>query len=349
MSFSFAKHFQAGILDMDAVLTKTAARHARAGGKAGRKGGFGLVVGLRNNATAETLRQSRTDVVVDSLTNHTIEQQNGMNKETDQLPLALTAFGEIVDELEGKKLLLLLDFDGTLAPIVSYHDDAAISDSLRTLVKSLAKISTTAIISGRGMADVRKRVAVEGIYYAGSHGFEISGPGGFSREQEDARQSLPALRSLEKQLRQELKDISGVGFENKKFSLAIHYRQVADKQQQEVIDRVEAALHNFPKLKKGEGKKVIEVQPAVDWDKGKAVQLLIEELSARGDHPYSLYIGDDITDENAFRALRRHEGMGILVGDHGRSTQAEYRLENVDEVASFLERLYKYLTREQYE
>ncbi len=272
-----------------------------------------------------------------------------MNKETDQLPPALNCFKEIVDKLEGKKLLLLLDFDGTLAPIVPRHEDAAISASMRALVRSLANVSTTAVISGRGMDDVRQRVDVDGIYYAGSHGFEISGPAGFSREQEDARQSLPALRRLEKQLRQDLDDIPGVRFENKKFSLAIHYRQVAGEQQQEVIDRVEAALDDFPELKKGEGKKVIEVQPAVDWHKGKAVQLLIEELSAHGDRYYPLYIGDDITDENAFRVLRHREGMGILVGDHGRPTQAEYHLENVDEVASFLERLYTYLTKQRHE
>jgi trehalose 6-phosphate phosphatase len=88
---------------------------------------------------------------------------------------------------------------------------------------------------------------------------------------------------------------------------------------------------------KGEGKKVAEIRPNIDWDKGKAVEMLQKELSKKEGEGFSLFVGDDITDEDAFKALSN--GYGILVGDHGRKTYADYSLKDVDGVRDFLQKL----------
>jgi trehalose-phosphatase len=236
---------------------------------------------------------------------------------------------EIITRL---KPLIFLDFDGTLAPIVENHEDAAMSDDMQELVMKLAAEYAVAVISGRGLDDVRKRVKLEKIYYGGSHGFEIAGPGGYSSENPEAKKVLPAFEEVEPKLKDKIKNVEGVSFERKKFTLAVHYRKVKDEEEEKVHEAVEEVLTDYPQLKKGEGKKVIEIRPNIYWDKGKAVETLKLKLSDQKD-PFIIYIGDDVTDEDVFEFMQN--GMGILVGEHGTKTYADYRLESVDEVKDF--------------
>lgn len=256
-----------------------------------------------------------------------------------ELPSALKNFKEVTGQFPQARPLLFLDFDGTLAPIVVHHEDAAISEEMRSLVNELSKKFPVAVVSGRGLADVRKRMDLPELYYAGSHGFEIAGPNGFSKDNEDAIKVLPVFEEIEPVLRKRLSNIGGVDFERKKFTLAIHYRQVKEEQEGEVHSIVSEVLESHPEVLKSDGKKVIEIRPAIDWHKGKAVEFLKTELSSEN-NPFSIYVGDDVTDEDAFRDVSN--GLGILVGEHGHQTFADYRVENIGQVKELFEKLLKY-------
>ncbi|MDT0691098.1 trehalose-phosphatase [Salegentibacter sp. F188] len=256
----------------------------------------------------------------------------------NQLPSALKNVEELKEKFRVKKPLLFLDFDGTLAPIVEKHEDAAISEEMRDLVKQLSQVHPTAVVSGRGMKDVSQRVNLPELYYAGSHGFEISGPRNFIKENDEAQKVLPIFDKIEPILKEKLQDIKGVDFERKKFTLAIHYRQVDESRAPEVHNRVSEILKDYPELLKADGKKVIEIRPAIDWHKGKAVEFLKLQLGEK-DQNFSVYIGDDVTDEDAFKYI--DDGLGILVGDHGNKTYADYSLEDLDEVKEFFKLLLK--------
>lgn len=259
-------------------------------------------------------------------------------RDPKELPSALQNFQEIKEKYLQQTPLLFLDFDGTLAPIVEHHADAAISEDMRELVKELAKIYPVAVISGRGMADVKQRLNLPNLYYAGSHGFEISGPNNFLKENEEAQKVLPLFDEIEPILKKKLQKVKGVDFERKKFTLAIHYRQVQPEQEQEVHDRVNKVLRDYPKLTGAGGKKVIEIRPAIDWHKGKAVEFLKKELS-KEENPFSLYVGDDVTDEDAFKEVKY--GLGLLVGEHNQETFADYSLQDLEEVKIFFRELIK--------
>lgn len=279
---------------------------------------------------------------VDSLYEQLLKQTSGKDlkfkkgRDPKELPSALENFSEIDKQYLKNIPLLFLDFDGTLSPIVEHHADAAISEEMRGLVKELAKIYPVAVISGRGMDDVKERVNLPDLYYAGSHGYEISGPNKFFKENEEAQSVLPLFDEIEPILREQLQNIRGVDFERKKFTLAIHYRQVKAEHEQEVLDKVKEVLGNYPELTGAGGKKVIEIRPDIDWHKGRAVEFLKRELSDEK-KPFSIYIGDDVTDEDAFREVEH--GLGILVGEHSQTTFADYSLKNLEEVKIFFQKL----------
>ncbi|MGA9327387.1 MAG: trehalose-phosphatase [Salegentibacter sp.] len=308
---------------------------AMAGVEAGHKGNFGLVVGIISGASKEELLQAGADMAVKNLQ----EVQIGVKRRhaPAELPSAMENIETLQAKFDKKKPLFFLDFDGTLAPIVERHEDAGMDDRMRELVGKLASEYSIAVISGRGLSDVKEKVGLENIYYAGSHGFEISGPGNFSKDNEEAQQVLPVFERLEPILKGKLAHIEGIRFERKKFTLAIHYRQVKEEQQSQVHLIVEKVLQDENQVIKGEGKKVIEIRPNIDWDKGKAVEMLKTKIDPEEKDPFAVYIGDDVTDEDAFEALQN--GIGILVGDHGHETYANYSLKSVDEVKEFLARL----------
>ena len=253
-----------------------------------------------------------------------------------QLDSAIEHLEEIQLKFSKNKPLIFLDFDGTLAPIVENHEDAGMDDETRKIVKQLSNKYSIAVVSGRGLSDVRDKVGLLDIYYAGSHGFEIAGPNNFEKDNEEAKKMLPVFNQIEQKLQQELNKIDGVRFERKKFTLAIHYRQIAEGKISEFHNIIENVVENYPGLHKGDGKKVVEIKPNIDWHKGKAVNFLRKELSEH-ENPFSIYLGDDTTDEDAFREMEN--GIGILVGEHGNDSYADYRIENIEGVKQFLSAL----------
>jgi trehalose 6-phosphate phosphatase len=236
---------------------------------------------------------------------------------------------------------IFLDYDGTLTPIVSHPENALLSDSMRQALQALILQAPVAILSGRDLDDVRQRVNIGAILYAGSHGFDIAGPRGLRKEM--AAEFLPKLDMVEKELGTQLVGIAGADVERKRFSIAAHYRNVNESDLPKVERAVSEVAARHRDLRKLDGKKVYELLPDIDWDKGKAVQWLLENLGLDCANGRPIYVGDDRTDEDAFRALGQR-GVGILVSEQPRPTAASYSLKDPAEVGRFLRELVATLT-----
>ncbi len=254
-----------------------------------------------------------------------------VNDITSMIPSALEHIQEIARSAH--RIAIFLDYDGTLTPIVSHPEDAWLSESMRQTLRSLTARVPVAILSGRDLDDVRGRVYVDGIVYAGSHGFDIAAAGGLRRELGAAY--LPVLDEVETELREALDEIPGAQLERKHFSVAAHYRNVNEKDASRVGLAVEAVAAEHRELRRMDGKKVYELLPDIDWNKGKAVLWLLETLGLGDQNALPIYIGDDRTDEDAFRALEKR-GVGIIVSEHLQVTAASYSLKNPTEVEEFL-------------
>src|SRR5437762_3671745 len=243
------------------------------------------------------------------------------------IPSALEHVHEIAEYSD--RVAVFLDYDGTLTPIVSHPQDAWLSDTMRQALRSLAARVPVAILSGRDLGDVRGRLLVDGIVYAGSHGFDIAGAGGLRRELGAAY--LSVLDAAETELREALDEIPGAQLERKRFSVAAHYRNVKENDAFRVALAVDAVAARHRELRRIDGKKVYELLPDIDWDKGKAVLWLLETLGVERGNALPIYIGDDVTDEDPFRALEQC-GIGIVVGEQSQPTAARYSLRDPAEV-----------------
>jgi alpha,alpha-trehalase len=311
---------------------------ALSGVEAARSGHFGSVIGVDRTGRNHGLKAHGADRVVSDLATVDLADLPRRRQTTD-LPSALQRTAEIGRWLDGGQTALFLDYDGTLTPIVAQPDQAVLSEAMRETLRTLAETCTVAIVSGRGLDDVRQRVALENMTYAGSHGFEIDGPNQTRLRNEKGAQALPALDAAEKQLHNRLADIEGALVERKRFSIAVHYRNVAAAHTDAVADIVDEVLYDHDGLRKGHGKKVFELQPDVAWDKGHAVRWLLRRLDLDEKTVRPIYIGDDVTDEDAFRVLQE-SGLGIVVhGRETRSTYARYGLADPEEVQTFLQQL----------
>jgi trehalose-phosphatase len=323
---------------------------AVSGVEAGVRGKFGLVVGVAPDESAwSDLRVAGADLVwlqteMEEL--HADLLTTWFSAREHRRPSALTHWPEIGDRLSGARPVVFLDFDGTLAPIVSRPDDAAISADTRKVVKQVAQRFPTTVVSGRGRDDVARRVGLPELHYAGSHGFDIQGPRGPDSpmgsdgvlEHRVATEIEPLIEEATREVETALAQVEGVVVEPKGFTVAVHYRMVAEGDLAQVESVVSGTVEARPELRLAHGKKVYEIRPELDWDKGKAVLWLLEALGLSGPEVLPLYLGDDVTDEDAFRALGTR-GVGILVSTAPRPSAANYQLQDPREVTAFLEKL----------
>jgi trehalose-phosphatase len=317
---------------------------AEAGALAGRKGGFALVIGVGSAGHAEDLLRDGADVVVESLARIDVRQGH---KRISELPNALDSYGQLIGVVAGRQPFVCLDFDGTLAEIVGEPDAAKLVDGASKALERLAALCPVAILSGRDLADVRDRVGIPGIWYSGSHGFELVGPDGSHRHNDAADAAVPVLVSAASELREELGCIPGVNVEHKRYAVAVHFRNVAPERVAEVV----ATTHRHGQrhgLRVTGGRKIVELRPDIDWDKGAALDWLGDQIHQSG-RALPIYIGDDLTDEDAFDAIR-FSGVGIVVRhdeDGDRATAAQFTLNSPSEVEQFLRRGGDWLAYEQ--
>jgi trehalose-phosphatase len=237
-------------------------------------------------------------------------------------------------------ILLMLDYDGTLAPIVAEPAQAQLGKGILPILRrlSLRNDVVVAIISGRSLADIKNRVKLDSFYYAGCHGAEMEGPG-WSYLHPKMKQIAGQAAQLEKFLAEGLTKINGCIIENKNYALTVHFRKVKSELWAAVEATVRQAEVCFSKWFKLEpGRKIYEFKPAFDWDKGKAVEMLIRLYQT--DDPYPIYIGDDLTDESVFNFLQG-KGLSILVDNKERpyKTLAVLRMHSVNQVRQFLQSL----------
>jgi len=258
-------------------------------------------------------------------------------EENQKEPVDFFAHQAQVKQLLGdKEILLFLDYDGTLTPIVDTPDLAVISDEMREQVRQAAQQIKTSIVSGRATDDVRSKVRLENIFYAGSHGFEIVDPQGKVTINEEAQKIRPVIDEVYERLSQQLKKVPGSLVEHVKYTISVHYRLVAEKDFPAVQKAVADILTEYPVLRQTEGKKVFEVRPKIDWDKGRAVQWILKFLNFDPQKHLPVYIGDDTTDEDAFRFLA-NKGMGILVAQASRLSFAPYGVPDTPAVKRVLD------------
>jgi trehalose-phosphatase len=309
---------------------------AIAGVEAIRAAGFGLVVGVDRTGQSAALREHGADIVVQDLAELKLCAEGPADG--PDLSDALEQYAAVARRFADAQPAVFLDYDGTLTPIVARPDLAILADDMRATVRDLAALCPVAIISGRDRADVARLVNLDTLVYAGSHGFDIAGPGGLRKQHEQASAFLPALDRAERRLEQAVGGIAGALIERKRFAIAMHYRLVAETDVGAVEAAVDAALETNPNLRKTYGKKVFELRPRLDWDKGKAVLWLLAALGLDRSDILPLYLGDDDTDEDAFAALAGR-GIGILVADGQQPTAAQYRLKDPDAVGRFLRAL----------
>ncbi|XP_057974921.1 probable trehalose-phosphate phosphatase J isoform X2 [Malania oleifera] len=302
------------------------------------------------NAWFDSMRASSPTHVMSAASLSDIEEQSTWMV---RHPSALRTFDQITNASKGKQIVMFLDYDGTLSPIVEDPDQAFMSLEMRAAVRNLAKYFPTAIVSGRGRDKVYSFVKLEELYYAGSHGMDIKGPAKGPQYQilnckankavlfQPASEFLPMIDEVYRALLEKTKSTPGAMVENNKFCISVHFRCVDEKRWIALAEEVRYVLSQYPQLKLTQGRKVFEIRPTIKWDKGKALEFLLESLGyANSNDVLAIYIGDDRTDEDAFKMLRkRGQGFGILVSKAPRETSAFYSLREPAEVMNFLQQL----------
>jgi trehalose-phosphatase len=314
------------------------------GVQTGSRGKFGAVVGVARSTSAESLLDNGADIVVNTLSELQIERKElAVPPEHAYLPSSLMNLQLMQAKPLNKNIVVFLDYDGTLAPVVSQPEEAVMSDEMRELVKELASVCRVAVVSGRDRADVERMVGLPELIYAGSHGFDISGPD-IRMEHEEGKLYLPDLDTAQQEIQHRIGEIAGALIERKKYAIAVHYRNVAENQVIPLLEFVYQMCNNTERLELGLGKMMVELRPAVDWHKGKAIAWLMETLNISHSDVLPIYIGADLSDEDAFRFLN-NTGIGILVGNQVTHTEASYQLADISQVKQLLFILINFLKR----
>jgi trehalose-phosphatase len=234
-----------------------------------------------------------------------------------------------------QNLFLFLDYDGTLTPIVPRPELAFCPSKVRRLLEKLRDLPAVhlAIISGRSLEDVREKVEVSGIIYVGNHGLEIENSKG-SHKKIISSARIRELKRITQRLQNSLKEIPGILFEEKGPVLSVHYRNIPQKFLTQISQVLEEELQQWKKRwKMASGKMVWEIRPNVDFHKGKALREILKTFPSQGLLP--IYLGDDQTDEDAFRVIKG-KGISVFIGPDGLSSEADFFLQNPSEVQEFL-------------
>ena len=238
---------------------------------------------------------------------------------------------------DAHRVLLLLDYDGTLAPIVPRPDLAELPTETRESLLELRHREKyiVGIVTARSLADISARVGIEELIYAGNHGLEIRGPDLYFMHPQ-ATQIADTASQVYESLQQVLAGLAGVLIEHKGFTLTVHYRQTP----QELVPKVKESVASIlgPFLESGlltisPSKKAMEIRPDVSWDKGTAIYNLQKGFTQAS---VTVYFGDDFSDEAGFATVQDSGGLAVFVGPSREPTVALYRVDSPNEVAEVL-------------
>lgn len=312
---------------------------AKAGVRAGKAGSFDRVIGVARTGSPASLLEAGADVVVSSLDE--VSVTTSTDRHLSEVADAHRCWNEIAARLRDRRLALVLDFDGTLAPIRDDPTEVVIPPRTREVLQQLARCRPVAVLSGRDLQDLRQRVDLRDLWYAGSHGFELASPGGALIAQDVGDPALRGLDAAEQLLREELGSVPGTRVDRKRFALAVHYRNVPPSWTEEVLSTAERIGRTFPALRLAHGRRVIELLPDVSWNKGRALRWLLDNMGAAGTGAVPVFAGDDYTDEDALHEIHE-DGIGLVVrsGEHGdRLTWAHYAVDDPSALANVLTRI----------
>ena len=312
-----------------------------AGLSAGRDAGFALVIGVDRTGYADRLFERGADFVVTDLAD--IAVRTG-DRRISEIPNALESYGQLAGITIGRDSVLFLNYDVALSQTVAEPGADAPVDNGAQALRNLAAVSPVVVISGRDLADIRDRVGIPEIWYAGSHGFELLGPDGSHREHATGLAAVPVLAGVAAELRGILEHIPGVRVVHTRFAVTVQYLEAASEHIDEIVATTRR-LGQRNKLRVSSGRMLVELRPDVQWDEGTRLAWIQSHV----DKPKSLipiYIGGDFIDEDAFEAVQL-AGVGIAVRhneDGNRRTAARFVLNDLDEVREVLELGSRWLT-----
>jgi alpha,alpha-trehalose-phosphate synthase [UDP-forming]/trehalose-phosphatase len=234
-----------------------------------------------------------------------------------------------LNEIPQNNIFLFLDYDGTITPIASSPDKAVLSEQMRSLILKLRDVMPVAIITGRSLENIKSIARLDNVIYAGNHGAEIW-DGTKLVVSPHLGDNITLMENILKELKESLSSVPGVFIEEKGITASVHYREIAPHDTGKVFDRFWSIADRHKDLFRiTSGKKVLEIRPYGIWNKGDAVKWILKNLDGER---VPVYIGDDVTDEDAFNVLRG-SGISICIG---RSQMADYYLKTQDEVERFL-------------
>jgi trehalose-phosphatase len=269
----------------------------------------------------------------------------------------------VAARLDGSPLVIMLDVDGTLAPIAPRPRDALVPPETRRVVAALATLPgvRVVLVSGRAAADARRMVGVANVWVIGNHGFEVVTPDGGEREQPELVPWRSAVARAARRIGALVAPVPGVLLEDKGWTLSVHYRLADPQVVPRLVETVTQAAEPLG-LRVMHGKMLVEVRPDARVDKGTAVVRLATELGAipereagrpqeesdaagdgggqAGRGASAVFVGDDRTDEDAFRALRARSPRVVPVRvthDEDIATAAEFSVGDPADVRLFLE------------
>jgi len=266
----------------------------------------------------------------------------------DRAPESLDSFANspsLLDRVSGVPLVLMLDVDGTLAPLAARPEDAEVPESTRRILQALTHCPSVhvVLVSGRAAEDAKRVVGVEGVWVSGNHGIELLTPHGDIQIDDHATQGQAAIAQAAERLRDELDRFPGVQLEDKRWTLSLHYRRADPVVVPALRALVQRTAHERD-LRITEGKGVLEVRPTAPVDKGTAVTHLAAQLGANAFGAAVVFAGDDNTDEDAFRALRARLLRAVTIrlsDDPAPETAAEFVVADIETMQHLLRQLYR--------
>ncbi len=250
----------------------------------------------------------------------------------------------VLNQIKNSNLtFLFLDFDGTLVNFKTDPQKVKINGKVQKIIQYFQdnKKFEVVLITGRKLKDIKEKVNIKKINFAAVHGLHLQFQDGTEKIIKKAIRIETQLNEIKKEAEKLFSDKNGVFLEDKKFTVAFHYRAVSKQKRSQLKNKFLSLVekYNFGNIETIEGDNVIEVRPT-KWNKGDAVKVYLKRKS-NTNSIFPIYIGDDTTDEDAFQYLNQ-KGLTIYVkNDSNLKTNASYWIKNPEDVIRFLSMIIK--------